>query len=177
MKLFLCAVVLLFLVGSAVAQQGAVVVNVSGVMSCVTAKGETGFDATFYSLGGTDGVEKPGAPERNKAPTLADLTITKNFDACSEQLIRLFLGSKVIPSMTLIQYSATSRDPFAAVTIKLTNALINKYEVTGAPSVHPTEALDFTYSKMCITSVTQNPDGSLKSPVTVCYDAAANMLS
>jgi type VI protein secretion system component Hcp len=179
MKFLLSAAGSFLLATSALAQQGAVVVNTGGNINCVTVKGEDGFDARSYSLGGSvvTGTISSGSAASGK-PALQDLNIAKNFDACSEHLIQTFLGAKVIPTVTLIQYSNTSSNTlYAALTITLTNAIINSYEVTGAPSVHPTESIAFTYSKVCVTSITQNPDGSLKSPVHVCYDVALNKLS
>jgi type VI protein secretion system component Hcp len=107
---------------------------------------------------------------------LSDLTISKNFDACSEQLIHTFLGGKVIPTLTLIQYSA-GEHPFAALTITLSTAIINDYQVTGAPDIRPTESLAFTYNKVCVRSISQKSDGTLETPVTVCYDVAKGLLS
>jgi type VI secretion system secreted protein Hcp len=178
MKLLLSAVCSVLFVTSALAQRGEVVVNVGGAVNCVSTKGESGFDATSYSLGGTEATSKVGSSSGAGAGKLdlSDLTINKNFDACSEQLIRTFLAGKVIPTLTLIQYSA-GEHPFAALTITLSTAIINDYQVTGAPDVRPTESLAFTYNKVCVKSVSQKPDGSLESPVTVCYDVARGMLS
>jgi len=178
MKLFLVACLLCLFGVSALAQSGAVIVNVNGI-TCVTGVGQTGFNALSYSLGGTVKTGQPGSGREAKVPSLQDLMVSKNFDACSERLIRLFLGSTVVPVVTLIQYSPAggSERPYAALTITLTNALMNSYEVTGAPQVHPTETLDFTYSKVCVSSITQAEDGRLLPPVTVCYDVAGNKLS
>lgn len=86
--------------------------------------------------------------------------------------------ARYFPTVTLIQYQNPGKtDHFAALTITLTNGMINNYQVTGAPSVLRAESLAFTYSKVCITSVTQKPDGSLGSPVRVCYDVAKNIVS
>jgi type VI protein secretion system component Hcp len=177
MKLLLSASFLFVLAASAVAQQGLVVVNVGGV-NCASSNGEAGFDATSYSLSGKEVGDTPGSLKSSKAPSLADLTITKNFDVCSEQLIQLFLSDKVISSLVLTQYGTSALGtPFAALTIKLTNATISNYEVKGAPSVHPTEALSFSYTKVCVTSVEQKRDGSAGSPVTVCYDVLRNVVN
>jgi type VI secretion system secreted protein Hcp len=182
MKLFLSAVCSILLATSALAQQGAVVVNVGATVNCVTTKGETGFEAYAYMLGGTAGTGKPGAVGTgagSSKPSLTDLTISKNFDACSEQLIQTFLSGKVIQTLTLIQYQnvGASGQPFAALTITLSNAMINSYDVSGEPSVRPTESLTFNYRKVCVASVSQRPDGTLASPVKVCYDVVANQLS
>ena len=82
----------------------------------------------------------------------------------------------MIPVVTLIQYSA-GEHPFAALTITLNTAIINDYQVTGSPDVRPAESLAFTYNKVCVKSISQRPDGSLESPVTVCYDVARGVLS
>ena len=178
MKLLLSAVCSVLLATSALAQRGAVVVNVGGAVNCVSVKGEAGFDATSYSLGGSEATSKAGGASGGSfgKPSLSDLTISKNFDACSEQLIHTFLGGKVIPTLTLIQYSA-GEHPFAALTITLSTAIINDYQVTGAPDIRPTESLAFTYNKVCVRSISQKPDGTLETPVTVCYDVARGLLS
>lgn len=176
----LLSVIFAFLVaGVAAAQQGAVVVNAGGAVNCVTTKGETGFDATSYALSGTlDKQDQPGAGQSVTSPSLTDLTISKHFDACSEHLIRVFLAAKRIPRVTLIQYAgASDRAPYAALTITLSDAMISRYQVAGAPSVLPRESLGFTYSKVCIASITQNADGSLSNPVRVCYDVARNQVN
>jgi type VI protein secretion system component Hcp len=184
MKLLLSVCLSVLAIPSALAQSGAVVVNVNGI-SCINAVHQTGFNATSYSLGGT---VKTGRFEQSNAqsnaqssirpPSLSDLSVAKNFDACSEPLIRLFLGSTVIPTVTLIQYSTGSGErPFAALTITLTNAIMTSYEVTGAPDVHPTQVLLLTYKKVSVISISQNPDGTTQAPVTVCYDAAKNQWS
>ena len=180
MKLFLSAVCSALFATSALAQQGAVVVNVGATVNCVTTKGERGFEAYAYTLAGTAGTGKPGAVGTGSSkPSLTDLNISKGFDACSEQLIQTFLSGKVIPTLTLIQYSnvGNSSQPFAALTITLSNAMINSYDVSGEPSVRPLESLTFAYRKVCVTSVSQRPDGTLASPVKVCYDVVANQLS
>ncbi len=180
MKSFLSLVVLSLFATAALAQHGAVVVNVGGSVNCVTVKGESGFDATSYVLSGTEGKQQPGggAGSTATAPSLTDLTITKHFDACSEQLIREFLAGRRLPTVTLVQYAGSGAGAaYAALTITLTDAMINNYQVTGAPSVLPIESLGLTYTKVCIASITQNADGSLQSPVRVCYDVLRNKVN
>jgi type VI protein secretion system component Hcp len=177
MKLLLFASFLFVSAASAVAQHGQVIVNLGGI-NCAAANGDAGFDATSYSLSGKEAGDTPGSPKSTKGPSLTDLTITKNFDACSEQLIQLFLGNKTISSLVLTQYGTSALGvAFAALIIKLSNPTISNYEVKGAPSVHPTEALSFSYSKVCVTSVEQKQDGTVGSSVTVCYDVLRNVVN
>jgi len=177
MKLLLSACLSFFLATSALAQNGAVVVNVNGI-NCTNVEHQTGFNATSYSLGGTVKTGRAEPARNARPPALDALSVAKNFDACSEPLIRLFLGSTTIPTLTLIQYSGGGDGRnVPALTITLTNAVMTSYEVTGAPEVRPAEVLTFIYKKVCVTSVGQNPDGSPQSPVTVCYDVARNQVS
>ncbi|MDP9051527.1 MAG: type VI secretion system tube protein Hcp [Acidobacteriota bacterium] len=179
MKLLVSTCFSFLLATSALAQQrGAVVVNDNGI-NCVNITGETGFNATSYSLGGTINTGNPGSPGGSKTPSLKDLVVTKNFDDCSAPLIRLFLGGTVASTLKLIQYSNSTNTvrPFAEFTITLTNALMNSYEIDGSPMVSPTEKLTFTYSKVCVASVSARSDGSLTNEVRVCYDVAGKQLS
>ena len=171
------------LCASANAQQdGNIVVNTHNSINCVTEKGEQGFAASTWTIGGTVTSGKPssGAPVVSK-PSLADLVITKKFDACSAQLIHAFLRGDSLPmkKLTLIQYSAAKSDaaPIPLVTVVLTDPLINSYTVSGAVDVNPVETLAFAYRSLCITSVSQAPDGKASNPVTVCYDLALNKVS
>ena len=61
--------------------------------------------------------------------------------------------------------------------ITLTNAVMTSYEVTGAPEIRPTEVLTFTYKSVCISSVSQNQDGSFKPAVTVYFDTVKKQVS
>jgi len=177
MKVLLSVLFSLVLEVPALAQNGSVLVNVNGI-TCTNLSGKTGFEATSYSLGGTVKTGKIASSNVAKAPSLDDLSIGKTFDECSEPLIRLFLGSRVVPTVTLIQYGIGEQESKTAVlTITLSNTIMTSYEVTGAPDVRPTEVLTFTYKSVCVTSVGQNPDGSVKPPVTVCYDTAKRLVN
>ncbi len=83
----------------------------------------------------------------------------------------------VLPTVKLVEYSASESNPIALATITLTNAIINTYTISGAPSVHPVETLDFGYQKLCITSISLSSTGVVQSPVTTCYDVAGNKVS
>jgi type VI protein secretion system component Hcp len=180
MKLLLAVVALVCLARPAVAQSGDLVVNTGGSVNCVNVKGESGFDALSYSLGGENtSTVVGGTGQQLKKPSLSDLNIQRTFDPCSEALIQSFLSGKVMPTVTLIQYAKVTSNatPYAALTITLSNALINSYQISGSASLRPTESVAFTYSKVCVASVAQRPDGSLAQPVRVCYDLSKNLVS
>ena len=181
MKLLLSVVALVACACPVLAQSGDIVVNTGGSVNCVNVKGESGFDALSYSLGGTVATNLAGGGVQTAGkPHLSDLAIVKNFDACSEALIRSFLSAKSMPTVTLIHYNRSSvsqQPPFAALTITLSNAFINSYQISGAASEHPTETVSFSYTKVCIASITQSPTGTLGTPVRVCYDLARNLVN
>jgi hypothetical protein len=71
---------LLFLAStaSALAQTpGSVVVNTGNKIDCVTAKGEQGFEATSWSIGGTVASKVTPGGVLGGTPSLKDLVITK----------------------------------------------------------------------------------------------------
>lgn len=175
MKLFPACFALLF-VAPIVAQSGAISVNVNGI-TCTTISGETGFNGLTYQIGGTVKTDPSEPPKPAKVAALSDLVVTKAFDGCSEPLIRLFLSEKPAPTLTLIQYAnAGSESMVPVLTLTLSNAVMNTYELGGATDTHPTEALSFTYSKFCVTSVQQNADGSFQPPISACYNLETNQL-
>lgn len=176
MKLLFSALLSLFAAVPAYTQTGTVLVNVNGI-SCTNLDGKTGFEATGYSLGGTVKEKKSDTADTAKPPALDDLSVGKSFDECSSPLIKLFLGSTIVPTVTLIQYGTGDNAKKPILTITLTNAVMTSYEVTGAPAIRPTEVLTFTYKSVCISSVSQNQDGSFKPPVTVCYDTVKKQVS
>jgi hypothetical protein len=99
-------------------------VNANGI-SCTNLDGKTGFEATGYSLGGTVKEKKSDTADTAKPPALNDLSVGKSFDECSSPLIKLFLGSTIVPTVTLIQYAPGNNARTPILTITLTNA-VNK---------------------------------------------------
>ncbi len=162
--------------------QDRIVVDIKGDDTCSTTKGEPGFDANNWQISGTNTVPlTPGGGKGVSAPKLQDLLINRSLDACSEKLIRAFLSGTVIPTVTLTEYrtgsGASGGTGFPAVTVTLTLAALVNYSISGATGVHPTENLDFEYAKMCVATVAQNTDGTLKPAVQVCYDSLKNIVS
>jgi type VI protein secretion system component Hcp len=172
MRNFLWVALSLVLAAPAMAQYNTVV-NIAGQTSCSTAAGEPGFDVLTWSIGGTSrlGVGQEGSGA--SAPVLQDLVVNRIEDACSEQLIKDFVTGQQLTTVTLTQYKSASSGglpAYAAVTVTLTDAQVASYTITGGNTIRPLENIDFLYNKMCVATVTQNPDGSLMPPQTVCYN-------
>jgi type VI protein secretion system component Hcp len=172
MKMFLFPAALLLFVAPALAQTN-LVVNIPGDNTCSTATGEPGFNASSWQLGGSDS----GIVNKIGVVALSSLYISKNMDACSEKLIKDFVSGTFIPSMTLIQYRTSGAGPYAAATVTLSSAYISSWQVAGSSSSVPTEQIAFTYSKMCVTTISQGTTGQLQAPQKVCYDAVTHTVS
>ena len=172
MKIGLYAAAFLLLVAPALAQNN-LIVNILGDNTCSTAKGEPGFNALSWSIGGSDA----GTITKSGIVNLQYLSITKYMDACSEKLIKDFLSGTFITSMTLIQYQTSAAGPYAAATVTLTNAYVASWSVGGAASYTPSEAVSFSFSKMCVATISLSASGQMQPPQKVCYDAVNRIVS
>jgi len=167
------------LASSAFAQYGDVVVNTGGAVNCVTVKGETGFDAATWTIGGVVATGNTGSTVTVSYPNLTDLIITKRLDTCSNQILNNFVASKTFPSVVLTQYSyATQASPaFPMVVVTLSNAILNNYTIVGSEGAHPAETLDFTYSKVCVKNYTLTSSGTQGSSTQVCYSPYSHLVT
>jgi len=177
-KYFVLMLGCLLVVGSNIGSAQTVSVALSGV-SCGTGNASS-FPVGTFSVTGTS-TDKLGAVggSLTGVVNLTDLLITKALDPCSADLIRLFVSGKKIATVTLTETTPTGAGgpPHNPITITLTGAYISNYSINGAPGAKPSEVVDFLFSKVCVTTVSQNPNGSLESPQTVCYDPITRIVS
>lgn len=176
MKLFAVAALFVLCASARAASTDAVVVDIPGDDSCMSATGEKGFDVATWSVGGT--IQLPvGGTGSSAKPVLQDLVLTRNQDACSEALIKYFVSGTVLPMLTLTDYRTAGSQKYAAVTVTLTKTALVNYSISGGTGIKPTENLDFQYGQVCVQTIAQNADGTLKPPVKVCYNALTNVVS
>jgi type VI protein secretion system component Hcp len=144
-------------------------------VTCTTVTGEHGFDILSFSVGGVDTVTASTAagPGAGK-PNLSSLVVAKQFDACSEPLIKQFLSASVIPTVRLAGLRVQGFVPI--LTITLTNARISNWQMSGSQE-SPTESVSFTYAQICIAYTPVSPSGAPGQPTSVCYDSARNRVS
>lgn len=177
-SLLMCGALLCLAVPQIKAQiSGDITINTGGTVSCTTAKGETGFNALSWSIGGSEMVAlSKGAATGIGKPVLAELVASRLIDSCSEQLIKNFVGSHAIPTLVLTQYAGGER-PFPFIVVTLSKVFLTSYEINGAVRQPPTELLKFAYQQVCIQTTGQNSDGSHQQPVKVCYNTATGLVS
>jgi type VI protein secretion system component Hcp len=176
MKILMLALTSLALLSTGVAQQN-FVMNTGNTPNCTTFEKAKGFDVNFFSIGGTDSISI-GAPSGGGAGKLqlGPLVIHKNFDTCSESLLKSFLSSKSAKTITLTEYRTTEGESLAVMQITLTDSFITNYQITNVDTRASSEVINFNYTQACISNTTQNSDGSAGTKTTVCYDVVRNMV-
>ncbi len=155
-----------------------IVVNTGGNINCVTTKGETGFEAYSFTVGGMNtGTPIPGKGVGAGKPQLSTLDITKNLDSCSAQLLTAFLMAKSLPSVTLTQYRVSGQsNPFGFLMIQLTHALVSNYTINSGGQAVPSEAVSLSYQTICVTSIAETASGLAGQTTKVCYDSSTNVV-
>ena len=152
-------------------------VSTGSTVNCTTTEGQSGFNILSFSIGGMDTVTLGGATGAGGSvskPKLSDLVVMKQFNACSEPLIKQFLLGSVIPTVTLTGIKTVGDGgSIPILTITLTNARIDNWQMSGS-SENPTESVSFAYAQLCIAYTPVNPDGGAGQPIKVCYNAATN---
>jgi type VI protein secretion system component Hcp len=178
-RALLAAAFLSLAVASASAQaKGDITVNVGSgsAVNCTTTTGETGFNAASWSISASNSTKAtPGAAAGKTS--LAELVVNRNVDTCSDQLVRNFVSGQFFPTLVLTQYGGTGGKVFPKMVVTLSNVFIDNYTLGGTTSVRPTEAVSFIYQKVCIATTPLNPDGSLGTAVSVCYNSATGIES
>jgi type VI protein secretion system component Hcp len=153
-------------------------VNTGSSVNCTTAQGQSGFEILSFSLGGMDTVTIGGATGGAggvSKPKLSNLVVTKQFDACSEPLIKQFLLGSVIPTVTLtgVRSGGETEVPIPILTITLTNARIDNWQMSGSEE-NPTESVSFAYAQVCVAYTPISPTGVPGQPTKVCYNSTTN---
>jgi type VI protein secretion system component Hcp len=134
----------------------------------------TGFTPQSYSIGGTEAVTI-GSPVAITPPVLANLKLTKAFDACSQPLIADLMTPRPIPTLTLMQLRSLANGTNVPVmTITLTNAYVTSWTTTStSPGMASQDTFTFAYKSMCIASTTITA-GTVGATTTHCYDLVLN---
>ena len=179
MKRFLMLMSMMFLTTSTLSFAAVdYFVSTGSSVNCTTAEGQSGFNILSFSVGGTDAIATGGSTGiASSKPKLSNLVVTKQFDACSEPLIKQFLLGSVIPTVTLTGVRTVGdSSPIPILTITLTNARIDNWQMSGSEE-NPMESVAFAYAQICIAYTPINRDGGAGQPVKVCYNAATNRVN
>jgi type VI protein secretion system component Hcp len=107
-----------------------------------------------------------GGTVRLGKPSLDLLVVNKATDKCSSELLGLNLKGQNSSTVTVTEYDLDPTDGkfVAAIVVKLTDALLAGYDISGSTTSAPAEILSFSFQKICVTndSIT----------ATVCYSSS-----
>jgi len=119
-------------------------------LACTTAQGSGTFSATAYSFGATlDSSSTSGGGGGAGKATIMPLNATKLFDECSPALFGAVVTGKRFPSVDLTQTDSKGN---AILTINLTDAVINSYQIGGSQTNDsPQESIQIDFRKICIS--------------------------
>ena len=190
MLMAVLATAMLAVAAPAMAQQ--VIMTTGGTVACTPQVTITpspnqtttvaGFNPTSYSLGGSDQVQiGSGSGPTASVPKLANLTVTKVFDQCSEPLISAMLHGSSLQTVTLMQLHTVGQVNIPVMTITLTNAYVTSWSLSGstapASGNGPQENFSFTYGNICVAHTAITTSGTVGTTTTHCYNVQTNTAS
>ncbi len=144
----------------------------------VTAQGHANWielNSIQWGLG--RGVASPtgsSADRESSAPSVSEVTITKNQDMSSDGLLTEAFtgdggGNGATVQIDMVRTQAGSLTVFQ--TIKLSNVIISGFSVSSGGD-RPSESLSLNFTEIAVTNTPMNPDGSVGQPSTTTYNLA-----
>lgn len=128
------------------------------------------------------GVEKPvtftSSGTQAGAPKFSDITITKQMDKSSPQLLQEMLAPSAPSPVVKIDFVRTlgTGQPVTYAEYTLTNPIITGYSTSSGGSL-PTESITIAFTKITYSFTPMTLTGVLGSPITVGWDLAQNRLA
>jgi type VI secretion system Hcp family effector len=123
------------------------------------------------SGGFSAGSGAPGVPG-GRQPSLAPLKIAKDFDQCSPLLFRAAVVGQAFAHVT-ISFVKEGGSRFVFFVIELTNAVVQDMTIGANDALAQTsEEVSFTFQRIKLTDIIQDPSGKPGVPVVVECDFA-----
>jgi type VI protein secretion system component Hcp len=180
MKTRIAVLVTALLAVGSQAKSQQLIVSLGGTLACgtqvsvtqgTTTTMVTGFTPQSYSIGGTEAVTI-GSNVTITPPVLANLKLTKAFDACSQPLIAALMTPAAIPTLTVMQlHNGANGSNFAVTTITLTNAYVTSWTTNStSPGMASQDTFTFAYKSICIANTALTGAGVAGTTTTHCYD-------
>jgi type VI secretion system secreted protein Hcp len=114
------------------------------------------------------------ADREASAPSVSEVTITKDQDAASDGLLGEVFNGDGGGNGASVQIDMCRTQAGQLVvfqTFALSNVILSGY-TTSSGGDRPTESLSLNFTKVAVTNTAMNPDGSTGSPSTTTYDLA-----
>ena len=101
--------------------------------------------------------------------TISDAFLVKELDEASNPIFQALLSNKVIPKAE-IHVCSTGSDLQPYRQYQLENVVITNHEESVSSGGHPTEMLEFNFTKISKTYTARDASNKAKSPSTMGYD-------
>jgi type VI protein secretion system component Hcp len=115
------------------------------------------------------GADVPNPP-KSVAFQLAQFSVKKKFDECSIPLYKLYTRAHKFHSISIRQTKIVRGTPEVVALIDLTDAYLASYQMAGAATdtTPPAETWTLSFKQMCVTTWTDNADGTLGPAQKIC---------
>ena len=128
----------------------------------VTIKFEDQMEIFSWSFGLSRAVASAatGGAARSGKLCASDISVMKQFDKSSPQIMTNMVSGKPIPKgkMTFVRLNGDLPAPY--LVIELNNVLISSYQVSGSSDERPVDSVSLHFSTAKVTYTQTNPDGS-----------------
>jgi type VI secretion system secreted protein Hcp len=127
----------------------------------VTIKFEDQMEVFSWSFGLSRTVSGAGTGAARSGKLCAsDISVMKQFDKSSPQIMTNMVSGKVIPKGKMSFVKLNGDLPLPYLVIELNNVLISSYQVSGSSDERPIDSVSLHFSTAKLTYTQTNPDGS-----------------
>nr|WP_321983227.1 type VI secretion system tube protein Hcp [uncultured Lichenicoccus sp.] len=115
-----------------------------------------------------------GADREASAPSISEITVTKNQDSASIKLLQeALIGTGAADAATVqIDFTRTDKTQSVYETLTLSNVIISGYS-TSSGGDRPSESLSFNFTKIEVKITPMEATGQAGGGATVTYDLQA----
>jgi type VI secretion system secreted protein Hcp len=135
-------------------------------------------EISSFSFGGTNvSIRSAQGSTKGGRPTVSEITVTKNFDKATTQLLSALVNSTVIKTASISMSKQTGAGKLEDyLVITLSNVIITSHQLSSSRSLPPgqlgSETVTLNYQKINIDYKIQLISGLLASGGTMAYDLA-----
>jgi type VI secretion system secreted protein Hcp len=130
-------------------------------------------DINSYSFNMEHPINFRGGGLSSGETTVSPLTVTKQIDKASPNLMKFCLSAKSLKEV-LLTARKRGENPIDYIKIKLKNALVSGVHNAGTGDVHGAEQVSFAFEAVEIEYTPQGADGKPQGAVTLKWDVKKN---
>jgi len=131
-------------------------------------------DVESFAWGMSHPIDSSGTGQSLGESTASQLTVTKNVDKATPNLMKFCMNAKSFPEV-LLTCRKRGENPIEYLKITMKNAVVAGLQDTGSGDGTPsTESVSFAFTAVKVEYTPQKDDGSPDGAVTMQWDFAKN---